>query len=68
MKSTRKNLIGFGMRKIDGRNASKKNGKNNAEWNIGDWSVNGRNTGRLSMNKNNKRMSGDRKTRGSFLK
>lgn len=36
MKFTRRNLIDCGMRKSGVRNALKKNGKNSAEWNIGD--------------------------------
>jgi len=58
--STRKNLIGFGMRRTDAKNALKKNVWNNAESNIDGWNVRGKNAGRLSMNKSNKRMTGSR--------
>jgi len=67
MKSTRRNLTGSGMRKTDDRNALKKNERKSADANSDDWSARGRNTGRLSMNKSNKRRSRDRKKR-SFLK
>jgi hypothetical protein len=68
MKSTRRNLIGFGMRRTDARNVLKKRGRKSADVNADARSENGRNTGRLSMNRSSKRMSGDRKKRRSFLK